>query len=64
MKILAMLVLPVLLIVNQFVLNTVMLSPEELEMRGLLSDDIQIDAAAGCYDHLPMVVDFALAAWE
>jgi hypothetical protein len=48
----------VLLIANQFILNTMLLSTQELALLGLEADDVVINVGTGTYDHLPMVVDF------
>ena len=45
---------------NAFVLNTMLLSNAALEALGLQRNDVALDAEAGYYDHLPLVVDFHL----
>lgn len=45
---------------NQFVLNTVAMSPAELSATGLQQFDITLDDDGENYDHLPLVVDFRL----
>jgi hypothetical protein len=49
-------------VVNSFVLNTALMTDEALARYGLVWDDVVLDAQSGNYDHLPVVVDFALAA--
>lgn len=45
---------------NQFVLNTVNMSPAERVATGLQLYDITVDTFGDNYDHLPVVVDFRL----
>lgn len=45
---------------NQFVLNTVQMSSQELTATGLQTFDVTVDSAGVTYDHLPVVVDFRL----
>ena len=47
---------------NSFVLNTTILSASERLATGLQSNDVLINAGSGFFDHLPVVVDFRLAA--
>lgn len=47
---------------NAFVLNTVTLDAAALDAFRLRRSDTQRDAAAGVYDHLPVVVDLELVA--
>ena len=54
----------VMLIVNKFILNTTLLSAQELSAFGLSADDVVIKLASGYYDHFPMVVDFVILAEE
>jgi endonuclease/exonuclease/phosphatase family metal-dependent hydrolase len=49
-----------LAIVNSFVLDTTKLSEAALAQFGLEKDDVLMNATPGFYDHLPIVVDFAL----
>ncbi len=51
-----------LAVANAFVLNTALLSEEALRFTGLRADDVLLDPAAGYYDHLPLVVDFAIVS--
>ena len=44
---------------NAFVLNTEIMSPEDLAAAGLKAGDVLLDPATGRYDHLPMAVDIA-----
>jgi hypothetical protein len=46
---------------NSFVLNTVTMSPGDLADAGLETFDVVLDPGTGYYDHLPAVVDFAIA---
>lgn len=50
----------VLEVLNAFVLNTVLLSEEGLALYGLHEDDVVLNLVTGYYDHLPLVVDFAI----
>lgn len=50
----------VLLIANQFILNTMLLTVGELALLGLEADDVVINVEKGNYDHFPMVVDFVI----
>lgn len=45
-------------VANQFVLNTVDMSPAERAATGLLTYDVTVDSSGSEYDHLPVVVDF------
>ncbi len=45
---------------NQFVLNTVDMTPAERAATGLQTFDITVDSSGVNYDHLPVVVDFRL----
>jgi hypothetical protein len=45
-----------------FVLNTLLLADEVLAASGLQLNDVLLDASTGYFDHLPVVVDFALAS--
>jgi len=47
---------------NSFILNTLLLSDGALELLGLRAGDVVLDLPSGYYDHLPLVVDFALAS--
>ena len=42
---------------HSFVLNTAIMSPEELRASGLEPGDVALDVSAGRFDHLPVVVD-------
>ena len=44
---------------NAFVLNTEIMSPEELEAAGLKAGDVLLDPATERYDHLPLAVDIS-----
>ncbi|QDT00626.1 endonuclease/exonuclease/phosphatase family protein [Adhaeretor mobilis] len=48
---------------NQFVLNTVAMTPAERAATGLLEFDITMDNDGETYDHLPVVVDFRVFAF-
>ncbi|MGD2158525.1 MAG: endonuclease/exonuclease/phosphatase family protein [Anaerolineales bacterium] len=50
----------VLRVDNSFVLNTMIMSAEELEAVGLQAGDVALAPESGCYDHLPLVVDVVL----
>jgi endonuclease/exonuclease/phosphatase family metal-dependent hydrolase len=50
----------VLAVEHAFVLNTMMMAPDELEAASLQAADVALDPAAGRYDHLPLVVDLSL----
>lgn len=50
----------VLQVGNAFVLNTMILSQQELDAIGLLADDVMVNGQSGYYDHFPLVVDFIL----
>jgi endonuclease/exonuclease/phosphatase family metal-dependent hydrolase len=50
----------VLAVEKAFILNTTLLSEAALTLSGLRADDVVLDAATGYYDHLPLVVDFAV----
>jgi len=52
----------VLVIENSFVLNTLLLADEVLAASGLQLNDVLLDASTGYFDHLPVVVDFALVS--
>lgn len=43
-----------------FVLNTTIMSGEQLRQTGLRANDVMLDPAKGIHDHLPVVVDIAL----
>ena len=45
-------------VANKFVLNTVDMSPADLNATGLQTLDVTIDSAGAAFDHLPVVVDF------
>jgi len=47
---------------NTFILNTMLLSDEALDLLGLEAGDVVLDPPSDFYDHLPLVVDFELAA--
>jgi endonuclease/exonuclease/phosphatase family metal-dependent hydrolase len=47
----------VVLVENAFVLNTTIMTEEELEAVGLQAGDVMLDPETGRYDHLPLVVD-------
>lgn len=49
-------------VANQFVLNTADMSPADLAATGLQANDVIINVSSGFYDHLPVVVDFRVAA--
>jgi endonuclease/exonuclease/phosphatase family metal-dependent hydrolase len=42
---------------NSFVLNTMIMTPAELEAAGLAAGDVTLDPQVGEYDHLPLAVD-------
>jgi endonuclease/exonuclease/phosphatase family metal-dependent hydrolase len=44
---------------NAFVLNTEIMSPEDLEAVGLKAGDVLLDPTTGRYDHLPLAVDIS-----
>ncbi len=44
--------------VKQFVLNTTIMSPEDLAAAGLERFDVTVDDVGREYDHLPLVIDF------
>jgi len=48
----------VLTAVHKFVLNTTLMSDEELELAGLERYDVTFDQVGRDFDHLPLVVDF------
>jgi len=48
----------VLQVENAFVLDTMLLAQETLDVYGLRREDVLLDPASGNYDHLPVVVDF------
>ena len=50
----------VMSVANSFVLNTTTMSAEDLTASGLQADDVVLDASIGYFDHLPLVVDFAI----
>ena len=43
---------------NAFVLNTMLMAPDELAAAGLQAGDVARNGSQGDYDHLPIVVDF------
>lgn len=43
---------------NSFVLNTTVMTEEELSRSGLLATDVLKGAKPGHFDHLPLVADF------
>jgi endonuclease/exonuclease/phosphatase family metal-dependent hydrolase len=43
-----------------FVLNTTIMTGDELRRTGLRANDVMLDPAKGIHDHLPIVVDLAL----
>jgi endonuclease/exonuclease/phosphatase family metal-dependent hydrolase len=45
---------------QRFILNTMMMSADELTALGLQKTDVLYGARAGEYDHLPLVTDFSL----
>jgi len=45
---------------QRFVLNTMMMSTDELADRGLQKSDVLYGGIAGYYDHLPLVADFGI----
>jgi endonuclease/exonuclease/phosphatase family metal-dependent hydrolase len=45
-------------VVNSFVLNTTIMSYDELRRAGLRATDVMREPQAGFHDHLPIVVDF------
>lgn len=49
----------VLSIENAFVLNTEIMTQEELEAAGLEAGDVMLDPQTGRYDHLPLAVDIS-----
>lgn len=49
----------VLLVENGFVLNTTIMSEDELVAVGLEAGDVMLDPETGNYDHLPLVIDFS-----
>lgn len=49
----------VILIENGFVLNTTLLTEEELEATGLKMGDVMLDPETGRYDHLPLSIDIS-----
>ena len=49
----------VVLIENAFVLNTTIMTEEELEAAGLKAGDVMLDTETGRYDHLPLAVDIS-----
>jgi endonuclease/exonuclease/phosphatase family metal-dependent hydrolase len=44
---------------NAFVLNTTIMTEEELAAVGLMAGDVTLDPETGRYDHLPLSVDFS-----
>jgi endonuclease/exonuclease/phosphatase family metal-dependent hydrolase len=50
----------VLVMENGFVLNTLLLADQALAAHGLELNDVLLDASTGYFDHLPVVVDFAM----
>lgn len=49
----------VIMIENAFVLNTEIMTDEELVAAGLQAGDVMLDPDTGRYDHLPLVVDIS-----
>ena len=49
----------VILVENAFVLNTEVMTEEELRAAGLKVGDVMLDLETGLYDHLPLAVDFS-----
>ena len=49
----------VVMVENSFVLNTRILSEDELEAVGLEAGDVILDSTTGRYDHLPLAVDIS-----
>ena len=47
---------------NAFILNTMLLSDQVLDLLGLQAEDVVLDLPSGYYDHLPVVADFELTA--
>jgi endonuclease/exonuclease/phosphatase family metal-dependent hydrolase len=45
---------------HSFVLNTAIMTPDDLAGRGLEAGDVALDMDAGNFDHLPLVVDFRI----
>ena len=45
---------------NAFVLDTTIMTGQELEAVGLEAGDVMLDPSTGRYDHLPLVVDIVL----
>jgi exonuclease III len=45
-------------VTHKFVLNTTLMSPDELDATGLLEYDVTMDQVGSLFDHLPLVVDF------
>jgi endonuclease/exonuclease/phosphatase family metal-dependent hydrolase len=43
-----------------FVVNTTIMSADDLRQTGLRRDDVMLDPARGIHDHLPIVVDLAI----
>ena len=52
----------VLQMANNFILNTVAMTPAERAATGLSLFDITVDLAGSAYDHLPLITDFRLTA--
>ncbi len=50
----------VLTSVNQFVLDTTMMSEKELAESGLRAEDVMRDPKAGIHDHFPLVIDLVI----
>lgn len=50
----------VLSVNHSFVLNTTIMTRQELDDNGLLSTDALWDGKAGNFDHLPLVADFSI----
>lgn len=48
----------VLRLEKAFVLNTAIMTDEELRAAGLAAGDVALDLATGRYDHLPLIADF------
>lgn len=47
-------------VLRSFVLNTMTMSSSELAILGLQDSDVLLDGRSNYYDHLPLIVDFAI----